>query len=305
MFADFIKTLLSLNYRESWALDNILLRLDSLIKFAVEPRKILATVAAVLQLFGMLLFDKPIDPIGAPLNLDGYEMVFCDEFNGDSLDMSKWQHRAIGPRRSGFNASSQVRVENGNLIITGEYLENGEYGAGWYTGMVNLVQKYERGYFEIRCICNDCDDLWSAFWIQADHPYDPEYSRGGIGGAELDIFEAMSYGKPGKHNSVTSTVHCSGMQGDTSGGLNSCVLGSFNADDIYHQYNTYGMMWTREEYILYINGVETARTSFADGVSQVPEQVIVSLEMPDEVKLSKDTKGEYKVDYVKIYQIAQ
>ena len=66
-------------------------------------------------------------------------------------------------------------------------LTDGAYGAGWYAAAISLFETYNRGYFEIRCKCNDGGEFWSAFWIQADHPYDHELSKGGVGGAELDI----------------------------------------------------------------------------------------------------------------------
>ena len=82
------------------------------------------------------------------------------------------------------------------------------------------------------------------------------------------------------------------------------MLGSFLGKDIYDAYNTYGVEWTEDEYIFYINGVESARTSFGSGVSEVPEEVIVSLEIPDEFPdtLTQDFTTQYIVDYVKIYQ---
>jgi hypothetical protein len=48
------------------------------------------------------------------------------------------------------------------------------------------------------------------------------------------------------------------------------------------------------------------RSSFGNGVSQVPEDVIVSLEIPDSDVLEGFDKATFKtefiVDYVKIYQ---
>ena len=74
----------------------------------------------------------------------------------------------------------------------------------------------------------------------------------------------------------------------------------------YEEYNTYGLEWTEDEYIFYVNGVETVRSTFGNGVSQVEEDVIVSLEIPDPDELAgldKETyKTEFVVDYVKIYQ---
>ena len=69
------------------------------------------------------------------------------------------------------------------------------------------------------------------------------------------------------------------------------------------------VMWTDDCYIWYINGVEAFRTSYGLGVSQVPEQLRVSLCLPntavENMTRTKDQSGEYVVDYVRIYQPAE
>ncbi len=274
----------------------------------LEPiKQFVASIMVFIELISMTIFGTPTTPRGNELNLTGYELVFCDEFEDSELDTEAWFTRGNGPRRAGFNADSQVMVRDGNLYLTGEYLENGEYGKGWYAGAIALNEKYKEGYFEIKCICSPGEGFWSAFWLQADAPYTPEISQGGIGGAEIDIFEAADYNNPINRNSVLHTIHCSGMKGDTSGELNTKRLGKFYGNNLYNEYNTYGLKWTESEYIFYINGVETARSSWADGVSTVPETLIVSLEVPNELedKVFDDTsyKTEFVVDYVKIYQV--
>lgn len=302
---EFIKELFHLSYREGAALDKMAQAFKSMFSQGFSFKQITASIMVIVEMLSFILFAIPMTPRGEALDLRGYTQVFCDDFNGSELDASVWNYRGSGARRGGYNSPNQVRLEDGNLKIRAQYREDGEFGPGWYVGMVSLREKYKQGYFEARCICSDGSDFWSAFWIQADHPYEPEISKGGIGGAELDIFEAMNADeKTGlKRNGVTSTIHCSGMTGDTSGGLNSRNLGTFRGKDIYRQYNTYGLKWTEDEYIFYINGVETVRSSFADGVSQVPEEVIVSLEIPDgEIHHDKDYSTEFIIDYVKIWQ---
>ncbi len=273
-------------------------------EISVLFQKSFALFAAAIQLIGSLVFGTSITPYGEELDLKGYECVFYDEFEGDELDTDKWFHRAEGSRRNGFNSSDAVTVKDGVLKIKSYYDENGKYGEGWYAGMIALKEKYTRGYFEIKCICNDDSDFWSAFWLQADAPYNPTISKGGIGGCEIDIFESLNHGDFKNHNSVEINIHCSGMNGDTSGGLNSLHLGNFRGNNIYEEYNTYGLKWTEDEYIFYINGIEATRSSWADGVSTVPEQVIVSLEIPNGLeKKDKSITSELTVDYVKIYQL--
>ena len=141
--------------------------------------------------------------------------------------------------------------------------------------MISLKQDYLRGYFEIRCKYNKDKGFWSAFWIQSpSNPYDHNISQGGIYGAEIDVEN-----------------------------IDSRTLGKFKVgNDIYNEYNTYGLEWTEDEYIFYINGVESARSSFGNGVSTIPEEVIVSLELPGSADFEKDYSTQMVIDYVKIYQ---
>lgn len=304
MFNAFLTEVLKLAPRQLWAVEQQKFYLTEIFT-SFSPKKIIASILAIIELMGVTIFDMPITPRGPELDLTGYNLVFEDEFNGTALNTDVWEYRGSGPRRGGFNAASQVRVENGNMIMSGEYLTDGEYGEGWYTGMIKLKERYCRGYFEIRCKVNEEPAFWSAFWIQADHPYEAEFSKGGVGGAEIDIFESASSDKGVNANSVSQTIHCAGVNGEQEG-YQSEILGWFYGNNIYEEYNTYGLEWTEDEYIFYINGVETRRSSFGNGVSEVPEDVIVSLEIPAEEllkELDKETyKAEYTVDYVKIYQ---
>lgn len=267
-------------------------------------KRFFSGVLAVIELFCAAAFKTPIHPYGQKLDLTGYNLVFCDDFDDDELNTDIWFTRADGPRRCGFNAPSQVKQKNGNLIITGEYLTDGTYGEGWYAGAIALKQKYTKGYFEIRCICNDSTDFWSAFWFQGTNPYDAEFSRGGVGSAEIDIFESYSSVNPKlkyELNTVSQTIWCNGYDDDADS-LDKCAISALG-NDIRHQFNTYGVEWNDDEYIFYINGVETGRTSFGNGTSNDTEELIVSLEIPEtEINLDKSVKTELIVDYVKAWQ---
>lgn len=299
---DKIIEFLGLSIREVWAIEKLFEYLgNALTSFSFKG--VVSWILAVVEILQMLIFGLPLTPRGERLDLTGYSVVVYDEFLGDSLNTDIWETRGNGARRGGYNADSQVEVRDGNLIISGEYLTDGEYGEGWYTAAIKLKERYKQGYFEIRCICNDSPGYWSAFWLQADAPYTAEISKGGVGGAEIDIFESTSYAED--KYCITNTVHCAGVDGEQEG-FQSALLGKFYGNNITKEYNTYGLEWTEDEYIFYVNGVETVRSSFGNGVSQVPEDVIVSLEIPDISELEgfdKETfKTEFIVDYVKIYQ---
>lgn len=292
-----------LAYRQEWALARGFEAIKNAFGQGFSFRRLLAAVLTLIQGFNFFAFETPLPAAGQALDLTGYELVFCDEFDGNALDTDAWYCRGVGARRAGYNAESQIAVKDGVLAITAEYREDGAYGPGWYVGAVALKERYCRGYFEIRCIVSD-SEFWSAFWLQGSAPYNHTLSAGGVGSAEIDIFEAMSADKKGelKRNAVTTTIHCNGWDDDEEN-IDSRQLGDFRGSDIYNTYNTYGLEWTEDEYIFYINGVETTRSSFGRGVSTEPEEVIVSVECPGELPYEPGRHtAAMLVDYVKIYQ---
>lgn len=303
---EMISNMLGLVFREQWALQNFFDGIGDLFRGG-GARGIAATFVMIMQMFNMIATGEAVDAWGPELDLTGYELVFEDEFEGDSLDLDIWKTRSEGKNRDGFGSLEQVSVSDGALKITGEYREDGPYGEGWYAGAIGLKEWYTRGYFEIRMICAPSEDFWSAFWLQGNGSYHPETSKGGVGAVEIDVCEAF-YGVKGKDDAYTPAMHLSGLNGSTEDVIYSRNLGSFRGDNIYSEYNTFGMMWTETEYIFYVNGVETVRTDFGDGICENPEEVIVSLEVPSNGKFDnadKNDKCEMLVDYVRIYQLAE
>ena len=304
MLETFLTEVLKLAPRQMWGVEQQMYYFTEMFT-SFSLKKFFASFLAIIELFGLTIFDLPVTPRGEELDLTGYTLVFEDEFEDNEFNTDIWEYRASGARRGGFNAPSQVEVKNGTMILTGEYLTDGEYGEGWYSGMVRLKQWYCKGYFEVRCKINREEYFWSAFWLQAPSSYTAADSKGGVGGAEIDIFESENKGTCIERNAVTHNIHCGGVDGATEG-FQSLGLGAFRGNNIYDEYNTYGLEWTDTEYIFYINGVETRRTSFGNGVSEVLEEVILSLEIPSAEELAGLDKDSYKtqfvVDYIRIYQ---
>lgn len=38
----------------------------------------------------------------------GYRVIWSDEFDGDTLDLQKWDYRGLGPRRDGVNVDGKT-----------------------------------------------------------------------------------------------------------------------------------------------------------------------------------------------------
>ena len=246
------------------------------------------------------------------IDLTDYELVFEDEFEGDTLDLDVWEYTMSYSNGYGGYSPDQVRVEDGNAVLKYEFLEDGPYGEGWYSGYISLIENYRFGYFECRMICNDQypNRFWSAFWLQGHHPYD-SLSKGGIGSAEIDIIEAFRAGADLQGSGCMSmTVHCFGhADGRDSSALRSSPTYNVEIDDIYTAYHTYALEWTETEYRFFLDGVCVYELVWADGINVEDNNIVMlTLCIPgadDRKKADKSVSGEMIVDYVKIYQKVQ
>jgi len=257
--------------------------------------------------------DIPCYPMGEKVDMDKFTITFDEEFEGE-LDRSVWSgHYQYGnstvSRKGSYWNQYLAQTEEGKLVIPVVYLEEGMggEGAGWYSAGIDtdadspngFSQKY--GYFECSCILPKGADIWSAFWLMNSGVFDEDGS--GKDGTEIDIFESDCYGDLFE-NAVTSNLHFDGYnEAHQKLGARQFLL----CNNPYEEFNTYGLEWNENEYIFYINGVETFRTDFG-GVSQNEEYVILSVEMKGEDGLPSQRENapadsaEFVVDYVKVYQ---
>ena len=252
---------------------------------------------------------------------DDFVLVWSDEFDGDSLDLTKWgghyfdEGSAI--RRGSYWNLDFAKVKDGNLHISTEYFPAGYNGnglPGWYTCGIDTSRSFEQkhGYFEVRCILPKGKGQWAAFWMYCDGV--GIIGNNGTDGTEIDIFESAFYGENDwRKNRITSNLHYDGYFEEHKM-ANVCEPYIF-INNPYEEFNTYGLEWNEDEYIFYINGIETGRSSFGD-VSQVPEWLILSVEIGGEmgvageswvgasIETNTEPLTDFVVDYVRVYQYA-
>ncbi len=280
-------------------------------------RPIISLLLGIISLF-LSSAGRPTLPHGEQVDMSKFELTWADEFNGDSLDSSKWNGYGYADgatvlRRGGYWNTKLATVENGSLHIATKYFPDGIDGngkPGWYTCGIstsnNFRQKY--GYFECRCILPKGTGQWAAFWMSCEGVADTQSN--GAKGAEIDIFESPYYYLGGTDkNSVSSKLHINGYGPELKSEDVSFarVLGN----DPYEEYNTYGLEWNEDGYIFYINGIETGRSDF--GISKAPEWLTLSVEVGGNnaqpvdnwagAAVDKNTVlTDFIIDYVRVYQ---
>lgn len=289
----------------------------------------LLTVIVVISSVLRVDMGYGLNPKKKEIDLNKYELVWSDEFDGDSLDKNKWNdNQSVNTihwgavRNGGYWHKDMISVSDGALHIKTRYVDEqqaakygGDYKAGWYTGYVTTYDSNKEditnpdtflyGYYETRCILPAGEGLWSAFWMMNGQVYDTQ--NDGRDGTEIDVFESFGYpdGELKTADLISTNLHWNGY-GEAH---QHYKVGRFYANNPYKEFNTYGVEWTPDEYIFYINGHETARTS-RGGVSQNPECLLLSVEIAGENGVASG-KGDinknngdvdFIVDYVRVYQ---
>lgn len=261
------------------------------------------------------------------IDLSSRKLIWSDEFDGDKIDGTKWRAYDSDGYTT-FYTPDQVTVKDGKAYLKTEYIKGGKYGDGfygaWLTNQDNFRNSY--GYYEIRCIMPKAEGLHAAFWTFNDK--DP-YSGSGKTGAEVDIFENAYYrvsGNDEKNNCKYSmAVHTADENGNRfSTGPAQVTTYTKDGKNMYEDFHTYGLEWTKDAYIFYYDGVEVGRMDFTSGpidgivgTCETPEFLFLSTHVGTQIRDDGSIREEWNgnafnnpegtfpqnfvVDYVRVY----
>lgn len=257
---------------------------------------------------------------------DGYDfkLVWADEFDGDTLDTTKWDYRLcmMGKRHPAWTDKG-VKVENGCAVFN-IFEENGEIVSSqlqtgynfmdepvtktvfgkdhlqWNIGKLHenkFTHKY--GYYECRCKLQQLPGWWSAFWIQS--PIIGASLDSGLTGTEIDVMECFSDdGVVKAHNAFTGGY---GLD------MKRAKTGSKTVDKT--EFHTFGLLWLPDKYVFYIDGEEDG--VITDYISHTEEFILISTETrgyrfenhrPTEEAVATAKAGDqFLVDHVRVFDI--
>ncbi|MBE9029158.1 glycoside hydrolase family 16 protein [filamentous cyanobacterium LEGE 11480] len=235
-----------------------------------------------------------------------YQLVWSDEFNGQQLDQAKWDYRYLGPRGPAIVAKDSVAVDGtGNLRLSTHRV-----GDDLHVGMIGTQPTFQTkyGYFETRIKFQEQQGHHGAFWLQSP-TYGKYLDNPAQSGAEIDVIEFFGSGRHdrGAGNAVFWNPYANGPEHrggppDLTPILGPVVPGEPRAE-LSDKFHTYGLLWTADEYVFFIDDHEVFRTS--EGVSQVPQYMVLSLLSSgwERSRLQDDRLPDSMyVDYVRVYQ---
>ena len=229
--------------------------------------------------------DAGVQPTPETVRAQGYNKVsFQDEFDGTSLDTSKWgyQYGSFDPAQRSqaqyTDSPDNVAVHDGHLNLTARYspmktkwdgsqvprtCKNGDttYDAPFTSGMITTKTKDGKVlyaapgtgfYAEARVKLPTARSSWSAFWGTG--------TKGGWpANGEIDIFESKGYDPsflmsnihtPRAGNPKKTQQHQGAMHGDTATSQS--------------EWHTYGLLKTADAIEFYFDGQMTHRVKMSD-----------------------------------------
>ena len=174
----------------------------------------------------------------------GYQLVWNDEFEGTSLDTTKWKVRGIGPRAIAYVSERAVKVEDGLLKLYALNENDTLFGSAVGT-QGRFMSKY--GWYECRAqVQKSPGGVWSAFWIQSTGIAKGEDPA--VYGAEIDIMECFR--KLGD-DIVSHNVHWAyGPNQQSTRGYQSYLKG------VGEGFHTFALEWLPDKYIFYVDGLK-------------------------------------------------
>lgn len=262
--------------------------------------------------FAAPLVEKADLPLAMPVGQDGaFHLVFRDEFDGETLDLSRWTTcywwddngcTNLGNNEMQWYRPENVSLADGNLVIEARP----EEVVGWkgrmfpYTsGIVTTGLYYEEdpsqvrfattyGYFEIRAKVPAGQGLWSAFWTL---PVTRESKP------EIDVMEVLGH----RADVLEMHFHYRNDKGDSRS-----VGHEVETVDLASDWQVYGLEWSEEAIVWYLNGEEVWRYEEKERIPSEPLYLLLNLAVggdwpgaPDETTVFP---AHYVIDYVRVWQ---
>ena len=236
----------------------------------------------------------------------GWQLQWADEFNGTTLDTSRWRIYT-GPRRDAINTASAISVGGGNLTIT-TYTSNGTHYTGFIGTDIGFLGTY--GYWEARIKFQDSPGMWSAFWDQSPTMGNP-IGNPGLAGTEIDTMEHRVHDSTDHDisNKGQSTIHWDGY-GTYHQSVSSGLVNNPSSPSLQGNFHLYAFQWSPDRYQFYIDGIQIWSTTQA--VSQRSEFIYLTSEVQNNSWAGHIPTGGYGslassqtkmiVDYVRVYE---
>jgi beta-glucanase (GH16 family) len=217
----------------------------------------------------------------------GWLLTFHDEFDGRTLDETKWTVSDYPVTWNGeleYYTPEEVSIHKGCLRITSRKrdFKGRAYTSGHLTTSKKFTQLY--GYFEVRAKLPVTRGMWPAHWLLPEGEWPPE----------IDIMEALGH-EPNKvymsNHWMADDKHLSQTQ-------------PFEGPDFTKGFHTFAVDWEPGKITWYVDGV--ARATSTEGVPHRPFYWILNTAVggvwPKDPDATTKFPQYHDIDYVRVYK---
>ncbi|MBK0379875.1 family 16 glycosylhydrolase [Mucilaginibacter segetis] len=226
-------------------------------------------------------------------------LVWSDEFNGSSVDGSKWNIDNGNPNVNNekeYYSSGNVAVTGGNLVITAKNQSMG--GQPYTSGKLTTSGKYsvKYGRIEARIKLPAFQGSWPAFWMLGNNIGSVGWPQCG----EIDIMEQTN-----TSNTILGTMHWN-ANGHVYYG-NSTTVGSVQ------DYHVYAVEWDDSSIRWYVDGNLFNTGNIANNINNTEEfhlpfflilNLAVGGDLPGNTINNGALPASMYVDYVRVYSLS-
>jgi hypothetical protein len=243
-----------------------------------------------------------------PLEYAGYQLVWNDEFNGNSLNTANWVFEigdgcphlcGWGNNELQFYRSENAWVSDGVLTIEARSQSMGNRN---YTSARLKTQgkhSFQYGRIDIRALLPRGQGIWPALWMLGDNITSVGWPRCG----EIDIMELIG-GGPGRDNRVHGTLHWYNNGHVFTGGSYTLPSGIFA-----NEYHVFSIIWDELSIKWFVNDIQYHEINIAPSHMTEFHQshflifnVAVGGIWPGNPNETTILPQQMKVDYVRVFQ---
>ncbi|WP_317166572.1 family 16 glycosylhydrolase [Chitinophaga fulva] len=226
---------------------------------------------------------------------EAYQLVWSDEFNGSSVDGSKWQFET-GPNTSNnekqYYQAANATVSNGNLVITAR--KQSVNGWPYTSARLNTAGRFTTTYgrIEARIKLASGQGLWPAFWMLGNNIGSVGWPQCG----EIDIMEQVN-----TSNTIYGTMHWFSGGHASYGGTTTTT---------FTDYHVYAVEWDQSAIRWYVDGVKFHEGNILNNINNTgafhnPFFIILNLavggDFPGQTIDESRLPASMYVDYVRVY----
>jgi beta-glucanase (GH16 family) len=233
------------------------------------------SLALLLLFFGILVScnknknENPEDPIDIP---EGYALIWSDEFNEHSINLTKWNYETGDGTNYGLPAgwgnnekqiytnsadNSAVMSDAGSSVLA---ITAKEDGSGGYTS-ARLTTKglfsARFGRIDVRAKMPEGQGLWSAIWMLGDNIGQIDWP----GCGEVDIVEVLGHEPSVSYNTLHYT------NGENRPGESQLVSESSDSN-FTQEYHIFSLIWSPDAISFILDGIESQQVPIGSDMKE-------------------------------------